>query len=301
MRSPLGTSQTVTVRALGCVGTALVCAGSAGAAPRSHEAFPGMNGRIAYLTGNRITVVSQDGQAKGRLPPVIDASRVAWSPNGRRLLISFRTIYVTDATARRLHRLPIKHTWRAGRPDAAWSPNAREIVFAADAGPRGCRSLFTYRLSSKQSTRLTSGCSANFPVWSPDGKSIAYNVDAANRLICIWTIRTRSRRCIATGFDPSWAPDGKSLAYSDGRNIRLLELRTKASTILGATTADPYESVRAPAWSPDGTAVAFIRYERSAKYDTHLYVMNIDGSNLRLIGGSVYDDRPDWQPAVPRR
>ena len=51
---------------------------------------------------------------------------------------------------------------------------------------------------------------------------------------------------------------------------------------------------------PDGTMLAFTRYERAAKYYDHLYVVNTDGSNLRLIG-SVNEQRPDWQPVTPKR
>jgi hypothetical protein len=35
---------------------------------------------------------------------------------------------------------------------------------------------------------------------------------------------------------------------------------------------------------------------QAAKYEKHLYLANADGSNIRLLGGSVYDERPDWQP-----
>jgi len=44
--------------------------------------FPGANGRIAYITGSRISVVTPDGR-KRELPPRVDATRVSWSPDGR--------------------------------------------------------------------------------------------------------------------------------------------------------------------------------------------------------------------------
>jgi Tol biopolymer transport system component len=58
-------------------------------------------------------------------------------------------------------------------------------------------------------------------------------------------------------------------------------------------TADGTSSVR-PAWSPDGTRIAFQTSENNAY---HVYVMAADGSNRRLISQLDNDDRhPAWSP-----
>ncbi|MCK6630065.1 MAG: DPP IV N-terminal domain-containing protein [Anaerolineae bacterium] len=49
----------------------------------------------------------------------------------------------------------------------------------------------------------------------------------------------------------------------------------------------------APAWSPDGTKIAFETY-RDENWD--IYVMNADGSNqVRLTRNRGYDGNPDWK------
>jgi TolB protein len=55
------------------------------------------------------------------------------------------------------------------------------------------------------------------------------------------------------------------------------------------------EEERAPAWSPDGTHVAFMC--RRGGPDFELCVMNADGSNqIQLTDNAVLDATPSWSP-----
>jgi Tol biopolymer transport system component len=50
-------------------------------------------------------------------------------------------------------------------------------------------------------------------------------------------------------------------------------------------------------WSPDGTTIAFVSISGNNKGD--LYMMNPDGSDLRLIRrneGATFGGRPAWKP-----
>src|SRR5205085_10301361 len=58
-------------------------------------------------------------------------------------------------------------------------------------------------------------------------------------------------------------------------------------------TADGTSSVR-PAWSPDGTHIAFQTSQDNAY---HVYTMAADGSDRRLASQGTVDDRhPAWNP-----
>lgn len=49
-----------------------------------------------------------------------------------------------------------------------------------------------------------------------------------------------------------------------------------------------------PAWSPDGTKIAFISYKGSNR---EIYVINADGTNQkRLTDNLAYDQHPVWSP-----
>ena len=51
-----------------------------------------------------------------------------------------------------------------------------------------------------------------------------------------------------------------------------------------------------PAWSPDGTKIAFVSANRPEHGDEEIYVMNADGSNQVNLSRNVATDRdPDWQ------
>lgn len=100
------------------------------------------------------------------------------------------------------------------------------------------------------------------PVWSPDGKRLAY-VSFENRrpAIYIQTLSTGAREKVAQfpGINgaPAWSPDGSKLAMTlskDGSpDIYVLDLATRRLSRLTESAAIDTE----PAWSPDGKTIAF--------------------------------------------
>jgi Tol biopolymer transport system component len=51
-----------------------------------------------------------------------------------------------------------------------------------------------------------------------------------------------------------------------------------------------------PAWSPDGTQIAFNGLHPSSR-NTDVYVMNRDGSDVfQLTNTPRFDENPDWSP-----
>jgi TolB protein len=101
--------------------------------------------------------------------------------------------------------------------------------------------------------------------------------------------------------DPAWSPDGKRIVYvvqrfhEDGRTDR------SDIWIMNADGSDPRPltdgpgSSASPAWSPNGTEIAFSRGDPS-----NLYVIGADGSGLRrvtsLTAGDDSASSPSWSP-----
>jgi dipeptidyl aminopeptidase/acylaminoacyl peptidase len=95
---------------------------------------------------------------------------------------------------------------------------------------------------------------------------------------------------------PSLSPDQTKLLFSTtlqgtDRNIQVMDMATGTVTTLFDT---PGIHDSAPAWSPDGTLIAFESYRDG---DSDLYLMNADGSNVRQITNNTnWDEGPAWSP-----
>jgi Tol biopolymer transport system component len=127
------------------------------------------------------TVARVDPGLKGVTSPT-------WSPDGRRLAFSgqdggYTDLYVVDVDGKNLQRLT-RDRHSAVQP--AWSPDGRIIAFVGDRGPDTDFELLRfndwnislYHVESGQIEDLPgqAGHNAN-PVWSPDGRSLAYVTD----------------------------------------------------------------------------------------------------------------------------
>lgn len=264
-------------------------------------AFPGSNGRLAYFYGNEVWVMNADGS---NARPLGAGLSPAWSPNGRRLAF--------DAVVNRNYDLWVMAPDGRGRrrvttnaaPDysAAWSPDARFIVFTSD---RGGEDLFVIGADGQNERRLTTDPRPDWgAAWSPDGTRIAFagnsrdnlevevvNVDGSGRL----ALTDHPER----DYDPAWSPDGTRIAFTSERdgnaNVYVMNADGTGVTQL---TDDPSGDFR-PAWSPDGTMIAFESTRDPTVFDRDAYVMNADGTDeRRLRTGNVNARDLDWQPTI---
>ncbi len=124
------------------------------------------------------------------------------------------------------------------------------------------------------------------------GFGVAFNVIDADG---------RNARWLASGSNPSWSPDDNEIAY-DGEG-GILAIAADGSTpprmLIGDTlllsrpdwwNPDFHEpgTVEFPDWSPDGSSIAFVRLD-GFDFDWpsvwNAYVIDLDGSGARLLGG----------------
>lgn len=214
----------------------------------------------------------------------------------------------------------------------ALSPNGKSIVFdserlVTEAALLGQSDLFIMNVDGTEQTRLVRGSSAT---WSPDGKQIAYHASAsgsgrpikkdpgaASTDSDIFTLnvgdilakksgaapRNLTHNPDAVDDDPDWSPDGTRIVYTShaATDNPVNSVTAEIYVINADGTGSPVrltnnnEEERGPAWSADGTRIAFIC--RRGGPDFELCVMNADGSNqIQLTDNGLFDGTSSWSP-----
>jgi Tol biopolymer transport system component/C-terminal processing protease CtpA/Prc len=153
-----------------------------------------------------------------------------------------------------------------------WAPDSRRVVYVSDRD--GSQGLYLYDFGTSEETRLTSAPSGDVsPVFSPDGKSIAFQ--RGGRELRVLDVDTKRDRLLARGVldrvpftasgQVAWSPDGRWIAYVDSRakgfsNIYLIpsaggEPRqvTFLSNVFGGSIS----------WSRDGTYLIYDSGQRT--------------------------------------
>jgi Tol biopolymer transport system component len=133
-----------------------------------------------------------------------------------------------------------------------------------------------------------------FPSWSADGKKIAFNFLTGKTGIYTADIDGRHLRRVTAGrtdFSPSWSPNGDMLVFVRAVNLYLVNAdgsRPRALTHI--TLAQGLNVGPSPAWSPDGTHIAF-PVDGPAR--RNLAVLDLTNGKLISLGEGGL---PSWSP-----
>jgi len=237
-----------------------------------------------------------------------------WSPDGTRLLFSGRDaegggLFVVrrDGTGRRLVARPVttNHPLPSTGESVAWSPDGRRIAFvSAVDGPEpseareGADPIVIRRYLYK-----TTGS---------DGRS--YFNDNRRLHLFVVDLETGEIRQLTdgNGYEHSidWSPDGRDILFLRNEepdpdrffNYDISAVDVASGRIRSITRTESV--VYRPRWSPDGRKVAFqgtrrgLTSSETTMEDTHIWVIDADGSNARAIGDGL-DRRqgaPQWSP-----
>ncbi len=177
------------------------------------------------------------------------------------------------------------------------SPDGRRVAVSIEE--QGTQ-IWTYDLDRETLTRLTFQGSANgFPVWTPDGKRIAFQSNSAGRQNLFWQPSDGSggsERLSISEFTQaanSFSPDGQLLAFTDtspnGRDIWVLRLSDRKAQPFLKTPAED----GAPGFSPDGRWLAYSSDESGRR---EIYVQPYPGPGGKWQISTDGGQEPVWNP-----
>src|SRR5207302_1405193 len=214
---------------------------------------------IAKPDGSDVTVLASPEGTNSPLPGI--GNEVTWSPDGKQIAYISS---IPDSRTAEASGDPMVITRYLYKPDAGegmtrFNDNRRLHIFAVD-------------VATRQPRQLTKGDTDEHSIdWSPDGKQILYLTNPEPNQ------------------DEFFNYDVFALKVADGSVGRI-----------SATEFNEYD----PVWSPDGKKILFRGTRRgltdreTTMEDTHVWIMNADGSDRREFGAAI-DNRqgsPHWAP-----
>lgn len=214
-------------------------------------------------------------RADGRMPPRrVPVSPLrgfpAFSPSGKRLASDWAgSIFITTLDRPKRKRElsdPRDRQWSA----PSWGATGRlALTVGGLTGPVG--HIATMRPDGSDLQLITRSRRDSLPDWSPHGDRVVF-------------FRTKE-----------WGQVGPT-------NGDILIAPARADPGQPPTRLTHTRNAIAPAWSPNGRAIAFIRTTRKGRYDPHLAIMRANGDRQRRLAIDKVNpfDRISWQPRPQR-
>ena len=225
-----------------------------------------------------------------------------WSPEGGHILF-FRnhpdgapTVMVMDADGTDVHRV-------AGAADqvfftAIWSPDGSQILTVRDerGSVEGSPQWLAVIDADGSNEEVLVRGSLSQPQWAPDGSEIFYYADGVVHAVSI----AGSERTVIDGIDRQGlsvfeaSPDGtrmlftQPIGFDEGEELWIVDIDGSDPQRIaeGLHWREP-----SPTWSPDGSAIAFVR-------DSDIWTIDLEsGEQSQVTQAPEYETLPVWGAA----
>lgn len=176
----------------------------------------------------------------------------------------------------------------------AWSPDGTKLAFVR-AGQ-----LYTMGADGSNPQPLGINASVNFHVsWSPDGTRIAFGAGnpAQVEIVSLADRSVTPLGSVPQAGNPTWSPDGSKLVFFESGPNALFVANADGSGARQLTTCvDPCTRDLEPAWSKDGTYIAYTRASnRNGVLDQQIWVVPAAGGTAQQVTtGPENHAFPSW-------
>ncbi len=212
-----------------------------------------------------------------------------------------------DNTARRLE-INVKGDFHWARE--RWENISPGSLQNASLSPTGQRALFEYRgdiftvprdKGDWRNITNSPGAADRYPVWSPDGKTIAWFSDESGEYQLMINDQEGLGKPKAIPipqptffFRPTWSPDSKRIAFTDTHyNIWVVEPETSKITKADTDRFAHPDRTMNPVWSPDSKWIAYVRLLDNQFKAIRVY--NVEtGERHQLTDGMADAISPVW-------
>jgi TolB protein len=297
--------------------------GVAGARP------PGTNGMLAFSRSNpalgdtQVYVVNPDGTHERLVQGATDTGEIPkWFADGSLIATGgsavgeSRFINPDDGSFRDVgSQLP-----GLFNPCGSPSPDGKLLLCETFSDDGSLNGIHTVRTSDGGGfTQITSNPGGDDVPgsWSPDGKRIVFMRFGSNSYDGVFVVNangTGLRQILSpavTGVNCcvfNWSPQGNDIAFSrhatpdahsslwvmhsDGSDLQ--QVNVLPSSACGGSNDDPdAQGCLEPAWSPDGTKLAFAR-GFNLDVDGEIYIVDADGGQMTQVTHTGGSQSPDW-------
>lgn len=211
----------------------------------------------------------------------------------------FGQIHIFDIASGREHPVSIEITADLSEVRPRFQNVAREIR-DAHISPTGVRAVFEAHgevltapaeKGDIRNLTHTPGVMERSPVWSPDGRSIAYFSDESGEYalhIKPQDGEAEARKFALNGhsafyFNPKWSPDSKHIAFNDNQ-LNIWDLEVASGKLTKVDTDYFYEMERDFSWSGDSKWITFARSLPNRQHAVFVYSLET-GKSTQVTDG----------------
>jgi Tol biopolymer transport system component len=194
---------------------------------------------------------------------------------------------------------------------AEWSADGRWVAYerrATDSEATRSTELWVVSATHEPRRLATGGDPGIFSsiglywIWSPSGAELAtvdrstlYTIDPVTGETIDLGSFAAVRRANASPMW-TWSPNGTQIAFvAPGGAVASVDIRSGERSILARLSGESLDSISQIDWSPEGSRLAVVSTAKSNSTG-RLYVMDADGSNVRVLAEDLDARGVAWSP-----